>query len=187
LTVPGIPDIYQGCELWDLSLVDPDNRRPVDYGVRMRMLQDMAERVERGESAKLASELLADWHDGRVKAYVTWRLLHLRKERAAAFLDGPYAALETTGTHAEHVVAFARDDIVVVVPRLVRRTIDRGGRTLRLAYEDERIRLRPGDAGTYIDRFTGATIASKTDGIGPYFDVPDVLGAFPVAVLERKK
>jgi (1->4)-alpha-D-glucan 1-alpha-D-glucosylmutase len=187
LTIPGIPDIYQGCELWDLSLVDPDNRRPVDYGVRMRMLQDMAERVERGESAKLASELLADWHDGRVKAYVTWRLLHLRKERAAAFLDGPYAALETTGTHAEHVVAFARDDIVVVVPRLVRRTIDRGGRTLRLAYEDERIRLRPGDAGTYIDRFTGATIAPKTDGFGPYFDVPDVLGAFPVAVLERKK
>ena len=183
LTVPGIPDIYQGCEFWDLSLVDPDNRQAVDYDLRSRTLRDMAERVERGESAALADELLSSWRDGRVKAYVTWRLLNLRKERRDTFLDGPYAALETTGTHAEHLVAFARGDIVVVAPRLVRRSVDRGGRTLMLAYQDERIRLRAHDSQTFVDRFTGATIASRRDDHGAYLDAAELLAAFPIAVV----
>jgi (1->4)-alpha-D-glucan 1-alpha-D-glucosylmutase len=186
LTVPGIPDIYQGCEFWDLSLVDPDNRRPVDYTMRLETLRSMSARVARGKSAELAAELLETWHDGRVKAYVTWRLLQLRKERETLFLGGSYAPLETTGPFAEHLVAFAREDVVVVAPRLVRRTIDRTSGMLALAFGDERIRLPSDAAGTYVDRFTGATFGSSSDEHGLYFEAKALLGSFPVAVLTRR-
>ncbi len=73
LGAPGVPDIYQGCELWDYSLVDPDNRRPVDYASRREMLASFARRES--EPSLLLDELLADWPDGRIKLYVTWRLL----------------------------------------------------------------------------------------------------------------
>jgi (1->4)-alpha-D-glucan 1-alpha-D-glucosylmutase len=183
LTAPGVPDIYQGTEFWDLSLVDPDNRRPVDYALRARTLSAMGERVARGESAELAAELLASWHDGRVKAYVTWHLLHLRREREAAFLDGSYVALETEGTHAEHVVAFMRDDLVVVTPRLVRRTIDRESAALALRYGDERVRLPAGGAAAYVERFTGRSFEPGLDDAGRYLEASSLFASFPVAVL----
>ncbi len=186
LTVPGVPDIYQGCEFWDLSLVDPDNRRAVDYALRSQTIDDMADRLQRGESAALAAELLESWRDGRVKAYVTWRLLHLRRERPETFLDGSYEPLETTGTRAEHVLAFRRNDIVVVTPRLVRRASERNGAALRVKFEDERVLLGvPGASGVphYIDRFTGAGIEVQTDDGVAYLDVSRTLEAFPVAVL----
>ncbi|MBD5605045.1 MAG: malto-oligosyltrehalose synthase [Candidatus Eremiobacteraeota bacterium] len=183
LTVPGIPDIYQGCEFWDLSLVDPDNRRAVDYELRARTLDAKAERVARGESEALCADILSTWHDGRVKAYVTWRLLHLRQERPQTFLDGTYAELETTGERPESIVAFARDDIVVAVPRLVRDRIDRDRGSLAVRYADERIRLRASDAHAFVDRFTGATLEPKSDAAGPYLDATDVFRAFPAAVL----
>jgi (1->4)-alpha-D-glucan 1-alpha-D-glucosylmutase len=186
LTVPGIPDIYQGCEFWDLSLVDPDNRRAVDYALRSQTIDGMAERVRRGESAALAAELLESWRDGRVKAYVTWRLLHLRRERPETFLDGSYAPLETTGTRAEHILAFRRNDIVVVTPRLVRRASDRDGNALRVTFEDERVLLDDSNwSGVhhYTDRFTGANVEVQTGDGAAYFEVPRILGGFPVAVL----
>src|SRR5437764_2427969 len=81
LTSPGVPDLYQGCELWDLSLVDPDNRRPVDYGLRQRLLAELRRRVGDGKQlAALARELIAAKEDGRVKLFVTTRALHCRRE-----------------------------------------------------------------------------------------------------------
>ena len=115
LTCPGVPDIYQGCELWNLSLVDPDNRRPVDYAARRRLLDEV-------EGAEIAS-LLDRWQDGAVKLALTRRVLALRADKPALFRDGDYAPLEATGARAEHVVAFARtsgdDTVVVATPRLV--------------------------------------------------------------------
>ncbi|MCW2243872.1 malto-oligosyltrehalose synthase [Azospirillum canadense] len=119
LTSPGVPDIYQGCELWNFSLVDPDNRRPVDYAERRRLLEEV-------EGADIAG-LLGRWKDGAVKLALTRRILDLRADKPALFRDGAYEPLEAAGTHAEHVVAFARtlDDpmgngaVVVATPRLV--------------------------------------------------------------------
>jgi (1->4)-alpha-D-glucan 1-alpha-D-glucosylmutase len=184
LTVPGIPDIYQGCEFWDLSLVDPDNRRPVDYGLRMKALEAMHGRVASGEIAPLASELLASWHDGRVKAYVTWRLLHLRNERTATFLDGSYVPLETTGERAESLVAFLRDDILIVTPRLVRDLLARDDASLEIAFGDERVRLPGSEVRRYVDRFTGRTFETSVDADGTILQARDLLSTFPVAVLE---
>jgi (1->4)-alpha-D-glucan 1-alpha-D-glucosylmutase len=112
LTVPGVPDLYQGTEFWDFSLVDPDNRRPVDYPARERAL---AENIEIGE-------LLAHWQDGRVKQALIARVLNLRARHPELFSRGEYIPLEVTGSQAAHVVAFAREweqtRAIIVVPRI---------------------------------------------------------------------
>jgi (1->4)-alpha-D-glucan 1-alpha-D-glucosylmutase len=113
-TMPGIPDFYQGTELWDLSLVDPDNRRPVDFTARMKAFDAIGDRPD--------WPLLADsWHDGRIKLALTRRLLALRTELRTVFRDGVYQPLGLKGPHRDHVVAFARasgrDAAIVVAGR----------------------------------------------------------------------
>lgn len=110
MTVPGVPDLYQGNELWDFSLVDPDNRRPVDYPARAQALQ--------AQSAP--AELLAKWRDGRIKQALIAEVLNLRAEHAELFRRGTYQALEVLGSQAHNVLAFAREhegkQAVVIVP-----------------------------------------------------------------------
>ena len=119
LTSPGVPDIYQGCELWNLSLVDPDNRLPVDYDARRSLLEEVEDVVERGAVAGL----LERWTDGAVKLALTRQALAVRAEMPEVFGTGEYLPLEATGDRADHVVAYARragdDTVVVAVPRLV--------------------------------------------------------------------
>ncbi len=114
LTAPGVPDIYQGNETWDFSLVDPDNRRPVDYELRREMLA--------GLTNARPEELLRDWPDGRIKMFVSHRLLRFRRENPALFLQGSYTPLRPSGSLADCCVAFAREHegewIVVLTPRL---------------------------------------------------------------------
>ncbi len=116
-TAPGVPDIYQGNEMWDLSLVDPDNRRPVDYDLRRQMLASLKDATPEA--------LLQNWPDGRIKLFLTQRLLQFRREQPDLFRDGSYAPLRATGAHAESCVAFAREHgdkwIVVLAPRLTAR------------------------------------------------------------------
>ncbi|PGH56593.1 malto-oligosyltrehalose synthase [Azospirillum palustre] len=119
LTSPGVPDIYQGCELWNLSLVDPDNRLPVDYDACRTLLEEVEGLVERGTVAGL----LERWTDGAVKLAVTRQALAVRGEMPEVFSAGEYLPLEATGERADHVVAYARrtgdETVVVAVPRLV--------------------------------------------------------------------
>jgi (1->4)-alpha-D-glucan 1-alpha-D-glucosylmutase len=182
LTAPGIPDIYQGTEFWDLSLVDPDNRRPVDYAARLAAVRDFQARAERGERADLARDLLANWPDGRIKAYVTWSLLHLRREFAETFGSGEYLRLETRGKSADRVVAFARGPIVVIVPRLLRRMLDTGDGLPGFALPDVHVRLPEGMV-RFAHRFTGAAVEAQADERGPYLDAGEILSTFPAAVL----
>jgi (1->4)-alpha-D-glucan 1-alpha-D-glucosylmutase len=119
LTAPGVADTYQGAELWDLSLVDPDNRRPVDFAARESALRALDDSLAAGTPRQqLARELLAAWPDGRIKLYVLATLL--RHRAAAPWPERDYAPLRADGRHATHVVAFARGDAIVVVPRLPR-------------------------------------------------------------------
>lgn len=123
LSVPGVPDIYQGNAIWDFSLVDPDNRRPVDYAVRRALLESLVSKHQEGDIESNLNELLRSMPDGCIKLYVTWRLLNLRRQYEALFRDGEYIALQVEGHHAEHICAFARRNtnhaIIVVVQRLV--------------------------------------------------------------------
>ena len=115
MTVPGIPDLYQGAEFWDFSLVDPDNRRPVDYPARAAALDEN----------NTPSELVEHWHDGRIKQALIARTLRLRAENVDLFRHGSYETLEVRGEQAEHVHAFARRHggrcAVIIVPRLASR------------------------------------------------------------------
>lgn len=108
LTAPGVPDTYQGCELWSCSLVDPDNRRPVDYASRRRMLDELESRIAADGREACARELLDSLRDGRAKLYVTWLTLQARRDHAGIYRRGDYEALEAVGPRAEHVCAFAR-------------------------------------------------------------------------------
>ena len=123
LTAPGVPDIYQGNELWDFSLVDPDNRRPVDYDQRRQMLQELQQTYQAPQEASddLAA-LLANMENGKAKLYLTWKTLRIRQTESRLFQHGQYAPLWATGQRSEHVCAFAREYAervaIVVVPRL---------------------------------------------------------------------
>jgi (1->4)-alpha-D-glucan 1-alpha-D-glucosylmutase len=157
LGAPGVPDIYQGCEFWDLSLVDPDNRRAVDYEDRRAVLESFA---QRDDPQTLLGELLDAWPDGHIKLYVTWRLLQLRRSREATFLGRSYHALEVTGAAAHTVVAFTRGEIVFAAPRLIRSRASGG---LRLTYGEERIRAGRPNA-VYRGVLDGRTIAADSAG-----------------------
>jgi len=105
LTAPGVPDVYQGNELWDFSLVDPDNRRPVDYGLRNGLLADL----KRMDPADARSVLEEDaWEDGRPKLYLTWKALELRRDMPELFERGEYVPLGTEGEMHDRLVAFAK-------------------------------------------------------------------------------
>jgi (1->4)-alpha-D-glucan 1-alpha-D-glucosylmutase len=118
LTVPGVPDLYQGDEFWDFSLVDPDNRRPVDFSARQHALNTPPD----------TGELLFNWRDGRIKQALIAQVLALRKADPEIFQYGSYTPLEVTGKHADHVVAFAREHqgkrLLVVVPRWPHRLLE---------------------------------------------------------------
>lgn len=169
-TAPGLPDIYQGCELWDHSLVDPDNRRAVDYALRERLLAEV-----RADPVGARG----GWLDGRVKLFVTWKLLGLRARRRETFLDGPYSPLAVSGPASDRVVAFARGDIIVVVPRLVRDLIEHAETGPRVAFGNDTVTLPAGSATRFRDIFTDATV----DVEGSLLSVSAALGAFPVSVL----
>jgi maltooligosyltrehalose synthase len=124
LTVPGVPDIYQGTDFWDFSLVDPDNRRPVDFAARAAALE-----------VTPLEDLAAHWRDGGIKQAVIARTLALRKEQPALFAAGSYEPITVRGEHADRVVAFARrlgsEVMVVAVPRIASPLLEVG--TIRFA------------------------------------------------------
>ena len=120
---PGIPDFYQGTETWDFSLVDPDNRRPVDYATRMAMLDQLKQReLEIGPQA-IAREVSADLSDGRVKLYLMYKALNWRMENKMLFMTGAYIPLMSGGDHKDHICSFARSSehgtVLAVVPRFI--------------------------------------------------------------------
>ena len=124
IAAPGVPDFYQGTELWDLRLVDPDNRGPVDFARRRRMLEELEDRERAGRPA-LLRELLAGPEDGRVKLFLTGKALRFRRGRRELFASGDYLPLPATGEKREHVLAFARrrgkEWAIAAAPRLVTR------------------------------------------------------------------
>jgi (1->4)-alpha-D-glucan 1-alpha-D-glucosylmutase len=178
LLAPGVPDVYQGCELWDWSLVDPDNRRPVDFAARRRAVEEVGAAADR---LVLARELRDTWWDGRLKLYVTWALLQLRRERPLLMRVGGYEPLETAGTHAARVTAFARtragEWAAVVAPRLVARLGPPGHWPTGDAWADTTVTLPTGARATEV--LTGRPLMTGDGQVR----LADVLRKLPVAVL----
>jgi (1->4)-alpha-D-glucan 1-alpha-D-glucosylmutase len=191
LTSPGVPDVYQGQEIWDLSLVDPDNRRPVDFALRQRLLDSLTAELEESERRVVARALVDGWEDGRIKLYLTQATLRVRQAYPDLFASGEYLPLTAEGERADHAVAFARraEDaaVITVVPRLVAtltRDQDFALPTAKL-WKDTRIVLPAELAGRYVHRLTGAEIEARAHGGGAVLDAQELFADFPVALLER--
>ncbi len=168
---PGVPDFYQGLEVWDLSLVDPDNRRSVDYQSRASMLRKMKAVAERLDLATL----LRRWSDGRVKMFVTWKLLEVRARNSELFTHGSYEPLDG----GSHLCAFARRDdvaaVIVAVPRFLTSLVRPGSFPLGDVWREEKLDV----TGRWKDAFTGDVLE------GDALPLARVFARFPVAVLER--
>ncbi len=190
LLVPGIPDFYQGTEVWDFSLVDPDNRRPVDYPYRLGLMADIAryDAAPPGERAAWLQGLCAEPDDGRIKMCLTRTLLRLRRAHPDLFDHGAYLPLAVTGAGASHLVGFAREIagqwLVVVVPRCYW-AITRGAERLPLGAEvwgDTAVECPPQSVGVrLVDVFTGEPLVPPipTDRVL----AADLFRTFPIAVL----
>lgn len=190
---PGVPDFYQGNELWDFSLVDPDNRRPVDYGLRQALL-DRLRRDEQGDAAELARTLLAAPTDGRIKLFVTYRALGLRRARPDAFESGPYSPLSVVGVRARHVIAFARGEgsrsVIAVAGRFFAELSAGGLLPLdRAAWGNTRVSLQglwpeAHAAPAFKDALTGRILKAESEGGTPVLDLARVFSHLPLALLE---
>jgi (1->4)-alpha-D-glucan 1-alpha-D-glucosylmutase len=190
VTAPGVPDFYQGTELWDLSLVDPDNRRPVDWALRRRLLEEVVKEIDGSQDlAEFARNLLKTPEDGRVKLYLTRQALAFRRERAPLFERGEYRPLEARGPLTEHVCAFARvagDDVALtVVPlHLARRRIDDA--PLGPDYWGTTSVPIPDDLGARFNNvLTGETVEVEQTAEGRGVTLGRALAGFPVALLVR--
>ncbi len=194
ITCPGVPDFYQGSELWDLSLVDPDNRRLVNYRRRHELLSDLQRRIgEMGEDlCPLAAELLANMAEGHIKLYLICRVLHFRQSHEQLFSHGTYLSLEATGSKRDHVCAFARsmedETILVVIPRLVVRLTGWTERQQPMGaavWGTTRLLLPPSLAApSYRNLFTGEVLTADSQDSTFGLSLAATLGNFPVAVLE---
>ena len=188
LTCPGVPDIYQGNDLWDFSLVDPDNRRPVNYGSRQQVFESVRRLSGEPETAA-AAELQENPEDGRSKLYVIWKTLCLRKEYPELFRLGDYVPLEARGTKANHVIAFIRKfentRLLVVVPRLVSGLLNGSERPPvgPEVWNDTLIELPACVcSSTYHNVFTGETTAVQKTDTGSAIHLSNALLNFPLAL-----
>ena len=172
LTTPGVPDIYQGAELWELSLVDPDNRRPVDYATRSAMLADLDTRKPS------VAELMQHWQDGAVKMFVTSSILRFRAQAPELFENGAYDPVLSTGAKADCLCAFTRCEgrrwLLVIAARFPARRLNQPG------WGDTTLALPPQLASaSFRNLLTGARLSAR--------DIEDsldlVFESLPVAVL----
>jgi (1->4)-alpha-D-glucan 1-alpha-D-glucosylmutase len=189
---PGIPDFYRGTETWEFSLVDPDNRRPLDFAENRALLHALDCAVAGAGTAAVAAQLLGDPADPRLKLFTTSTLLRFRRQHAAVFRDGGYEPLQTGGARSEHVFAFARalgdDAVIVAVPRMIvalQPAADIPPLGERV-WGDTRIELPAGTASRYRHVLTGECLHARLPGNGPALAAADLFARFPVAVLHAQ-
>ena len=187
LTAPGVPDIYQGNELWDFSLVDPDNRRPVDYQRRGLLLAQLEH--DAGELA--VEDVVAHLEDGRCKLLLLWRALQLRRAQPQLFSHGDYRRLPVRGSRAHHLCAFARRcarrSVIVIAPRLYRRLLDDPARLPlgSAVWENTLIELPAYEGSRRLlhNVLDGTELQPISHGNGTGIPAAQALARFPVALL----
>jgi (1->4)-alpha-D-glucan 1-alpha-D-glucosylmutase len=183
-TAPGVPDFYQGTELWDLSFVDPDNRRPVDFELRASMLEELSKRFGAAPD-DLLRELLSEPENGRIKLFVIWRSLEARRHHRPVFEQGEFETLRFSGEHRERAFGIVRRHgegaAVAIVPRHAHPLCGEREFPLGKCWEDTTGTM-PGDlGGEYIEVFTGERLVLEE------FRLQDVLAKFPIAMLIKAR
>lgn len=196
ITSPGVPDTYQGCELWDLSLVDPDNRHPVDFEQRKQLLQNLEplltipSPLNKETHAERFLELLDRWENSHIKMFVTACCLRFRRSQPDLFLHGDYLPLQVEGEHADHVVAFARLNngkvAISVAPRLVAPLMEPEIKwPVGSLWKGTHIILPPGLSGkeTFHDLFTQNSVAITIRDGQSILDLKSIFSCWPLAFL----
>src|SRR5581483_3899887 len=194
LTSPGVPDIYQGNELWEFNLVDPDNRRPVDYSLRKKLLHNF-QNCSNKDSKPVQSQLVevtGNMEDGRIKMYLIWKALSLRKQVPSLFTDGEYVPLDVHGEKAHNVIAFARRSkdamAIVVAPRLCAQLLGNGENSPvnSSLWKDTGVEI-PCKQNTYRNVLTSETLSFEKSEQTSFALVSTLLANFPVALLIREQ
>ncbi|MBF0515600.1 MAG: malto-oligosyltrehalose synthase [Nitrospirae bacterium] len=199
ITATGVPDFYQGTELWEFSLVDPDNRRPVDYALRAALLADIKKNENEMGALQLAASLTKNKKDGRIKMYLIYKALNFRKSYKELFEQGEYLPLQTIGANARSICAFARHYngcmVVVAAPRLVARLVNNGGDYKGKIWGNNYVIIPPLEniAGfkekeiVLRNIFTGETVGLNKHGDALYLPLYKLFNNFPVAMLINVK
>ncbi|MFC2021727.1 malto-oligosyltrehalose synthase [Chloroflexota bacterium] len=187
ITLPGVPDFYQGTELWDFSLVDPDNRRPVDFARRTELLDDLIRQETYGQQS-LVQQLLNSWEDGRLKLYMSYKALGFRKSLKDVFQNGGYIPLQVAGQKQEHVCAFGRQKegkwTLTVVPRLFTRLSGLGVFPSGLeVWQNTVLLLLENAPRHWLNVLTGESLIISGRRAG--LRLSDVFHIFPLALLKN--
>lgn len=182
---PGVPDFYQGSELWDLRLVDPDNRGPIDFAKRTAALESIA----RADSRQTLRNFVEHWHDGCIKLYLIWKAIRFRRDHVDLFRDGEFVPLQSAGTNARNVTAFLRRHgnswSLAAIPRWLSQVPRTGNREFN--WGDTRLTLPSDSPGTWNSILTQTQLASKNEGAEQHLMVSDLFQEFPVAFLHAEE
>ena len=186
IAAPGVADFYQGSELWDLRLVDPDNRGPIDFTTRTGALNEIA--GTKGKAAELVPRSLLDrWCDGHIKLSLIWKALRFRRDHAPLFHEGEFVPLEAAGCHAENVISFVRraggKSVLVTVPRWLSQ-LSAGTQAPQFDWCDTRIVLPPNSPQRWRNILTNGEVQPLTQSDGLCVSAADLFRQFPVAFFE---
>jgi (1->4)-alpha-D-glucan 1-alpha-D-glucosylmutase len=186
IAAPGVPDFYQGTELWDLSLVDPDNRRPVDFELRRSLLQAIQESMQ-VNILGLMADLLVHKSDGRIKLFLIQQALRARRNNINLFQQGDYSPLTVQGKYKDHIVAFARryqqQMAIAIAPRFLTHLIQPGENPLGEAvWQDTQLLLPDVPASHWTNRLTQQPVH-----VDSTLKLSEVLQHFPVALLVNER
>ena len=182
---PGVPDFYQGSELWDLRLVDPDNRGPIDFAKRTAALES----ISHADSAQALRNFVEHWHDGCIKLYLIWKAIRFRRDHVDLFRDGEFVALQSAGTNARNVTAFLRRHdsswSLAAIPRWLSQVPTKGTREFN--WGDTRLTLPSDSPGRWNSILTQTQLASKNEGAEQHLMVSDLFQEFPVAFFHAEE
>jgi (1->4)-alpha-D-glucan 1-alpha-D-glucosylmutase len=186
LASPGVPDIYQGSELWNLSLVDPDNRSDVDFDRRISLVNDMKE-LEKAGLPALVKDILSHSEDGRIKLFITWKVLDIRKKEPSLFLHGDYIPIKAAGKRGEHIICFARVYEgrwgITLAPRFITSLVGDGEIPIgEEVWKDTCIVIPSSAPRAFKDVFTGRSLLFEEVLI----PVHELLAVFPLSLLFGK-
>jgi (1->4)-alpha-D-glucan 1-alpha-D-glucosylmutase len=183
---PGVVDFYQGSELWDLRMVDPDNRGPIDFARRAAALDGIVKGESHGPGDRLA-ELVEHWRDGRIKMHLIWKAIRFRRECQNFFREAELLPLQCVGAHSCNVIAFLwkheSSGVVVVIPRWISHlAAEPDGGPGRLDWKDTKILLPAESSAEWQNILTGKSVTSSQDQSERVLNVSDLLRDFPVAL-----
>ncbi len=192
ITCPGVPDFYQGTEIWNFSLVDPDNRIPVDYKVRIEMLEELKRQEAKSGALKLAREITLNKENGMIKLYMIYKALNFRRERRELFEKGEYIPIESLGDKVNSVCSYVRrlgnSIVLVVVPRFLTGLMEKAEALPfgEEVWKDTHVVIPFEETeGKYRNIFTGEVVTVSSHGEAIVLFLSEVFANFPVALMEK--